>query len=92
MNIFRKIRASLRLRGNSQTGRRKTQRNWRTLLRYACRWRKGQLIIMDRKNFRKLKQKNTSIIIRLWATLNANASTARLMETVQLCFLLLLLH
>ena len=92
MNIFRKIRASLRLR---EAVRQADEKHKETGERYyvmPAGGKKGQLIIMDRKNFRKLKQKGSSIIIRLWATLNANASTARLMETVQLCFLLLLLH
>ena len=79
MNIFRKIRASLRLR---EAVRQADEKHKETGERYyvmPAGGKKGQLIIMDRKNFRKLKQK-------------ANASTARLMETVQLCFLLLLLH
>ena len=37
MNIFRKIRASLRLR---EAVRQADEKHWRTLLRYACRWEK----------------------------------------------------
>ena len=57
MNIFRKIRASLRLR---EAVRQADEKHKETGERYyvmPAGGKKGQLIIMDRKNFRKLKQK-----------------------------------
>lgn len=57
MNIFKRISASLRLR---EAIRQTDEKHKETGERYyvmPAGGKKGQLIIMDRKNFRKLKQK-----------------------------------
>lgn len=58
MNIFKKIRASLRLREAVRQADKAHQENGGRYYVMPTTGTSGQLVIMDRNNFRKLKQKH----------------------------------
>lgn len=58
MNIFKKIRASLRLREAVRQADKAHQENSGRYYVMPTTGTSGQLVIMDRNNFRKLKQKH----------------------------------
>ena len=58
MNIFKKIRASLRLREAVRQADKAHRENGQRYYVMPTSGVSGQLVIMDRNNFRKLKQKH----------------------------------